>query len=603
MFRGAWQCAVLVLLSIAARANAEVRPAVAPKTSEEEIARLVTQLGDEHYFVREQAQQKLRRFDVAAFDALSAAERNADPEIAARAGYLLRSIRIQWVEDHDPPEIQRVMAEYERERPDKRRQLILTELAVLSADTGTEPLCRIVRFERHPVLAKLAAVAVFDRPPPTGESLARQLQSIDRALGPSQRTPALWLRAHRQFTADPDAALAMWEKLAAEETAAWEANPQESDRDVIVGLRRRQYTMLAERGRKIEAAEILRRLVQLQPSQTASLSRFVDWLVLRKEWAAIDEVAQRFSRQFERDAVLLYKLAQARTVQGQPELAEQLAKQALGLSTDGIRGHLLIGRHLQELGMFAWAEREYRHVIEQAPAETTWGIDACQLLGQMLEDNERYRESADVRRKLVEMLDKASPRRNAGRLPSYYTNRSTILGQIELCEANHARQQGNVAKQIEHLDKAVRHDPLNGDTLIALYRLPNQDDARRARTRGYIERAAAVFESRITSAEEDADDEMASNCNQYAWLVANTLGDFDKALKYAQRAVDIRPTSAALLDTLSHCHYAKGDLDSALRVQLRAVQLEPHSGPIQRQLRAFQAEAAARTKSQPPEPR
>jgi tetratricopeptide (TPR) repeat protein len=96
---------------------------------------------------------------------------------------------------------------------------------------------------------------------------------------------------------------------------------------------------------------------------------------------------------------------------------------------------------------------------------------------------------------------------------------------------------------------------------------------------------------------------LATAYNEYAWLVANTTGDFDRALARAQMANEIRPSTAGYLDTLAHCYYAKGDLDSAVATQRRANVLEPNSGAIARQLRFFEQALAQRTPPpQSPEP-
>ena len=59
-----------------------------PLASAEQINRLIRQLGDDDYFVRQQAQDELAKLGVDAFDALSAATEDEDPEIAALAEVL-----------------------------------------------------------------------------------------------------------------------------------------------------------------------------------------------------------------------------------------------------------------------------------------------------------------------------------------------------------------------------------------------------------------------------------------------------------------------------------------------------------------------------------
>ena len=63
------------------------RPA---EPSRQEIHRLIEQLGDKDYFVRQQAETHLAQLGFEAFDALSEATTHEDLEIAARAKRLLQ---------------------------------------------------------------------------------------------------------------------------------------------------------------------------------------------------------------------------------------------------------------------------------------------------------------------------------------------------------------------------------------------------------------------------------------------------------------------------------------------------------------------------------
>lgn len=88
-------------------------------------------------------------------------------------------------------------------------------------------------------------------------------------------------------------------------------------------------------------------------------------------------------------------------------------------------------------------------------------------------------------------------------------------------------------------------------------------------------------------------------CNQLAWLVGNTFGDYDEAVRLSQRSLEIRPDYAGYLDTLGRCYYAKGDFENAIKYQSQAVKLDPHSGQIQRQLALFKKEQAAKGGAKP----
>ena len=109
-----------------------------------------------------------------------------------------------------------------------------------------------------------------------------------------------------------------------------------------------------------------------------------------------------------------------------------------------------------------------------------------------------------------------------------------------------------------------------------------------------IDAIASYFGSplmqRAMEKENKQSPEEAYKYNQWAWLVSNTEGDFNKAVKRSQHSLELQPESPSYMDTLGRCYYAVGDLDSAIKVQRKAVALHPHLMVMQRQLKLFEDE-------------
>ncbi len=148
------------------------------------------------------------------------------------------------------------------------------------------------------------------------------------------------------------------------------------------------------------------------------------------------------------------------------------------------------------------------------------------------------------------------------------------------------------------LEQAYKLDDTNADIIIAMYRASVGNVERRAVAREAIQQRCRVLEQSIDDYPYPA--YYASNYyNEWAWLVSNTEGDFDKAVRYSHKSLDLfaermamdrelKPQDrAGLLDTLGRCYFAAGDYESALKYQTEAVEYEPHLRVLRRQLKEF----------------
>ncbi len=567
----------------------------------QEIAKLIGQLGDEHFAVRERAQTQLTKLGFAAFDALSAAaEYHADIEVSLRAAYLVRRIRIVWSRAEDHRDVKRLLKHYESQNPTDRLETIF-ELSILPSEISIGPLCRLVRYEKSHLLSKWAAVMVIDRDIPEPAEFNNIAAIIGASLGSIDRPGAKLLRAYAMVSVDAKKSLNIWNQLVDNELVTLRKMPRETDRQLILTLLKRQFILLGHHNRRDDALAVARRMVKLQPPKTDSLREFVGWLTEQKAWPVIDDVADRFKKNFQRNAILLYSLAQARQAQGKPKLAKQSADAALALNPTSAQAHLITAYRLQEAGLFYWAEQEYLYVLEIGPKDRAGNrgqgeaLKACigssRWLAMMYHDQQQEQKASNVLQDLID-LAKKDPH-----VLSVLTSRGgtlkTVKSRAYFYRACYFKQTGDTAREAEQLALAIAQDPTDADVLIAMHRLKGQTPEYRKETLKKIQNAAKTFEKQLVMAEEvDSDSQRAISCNQYAWLISNTEGDFDRALQLSKISNDIRTDSAGYLDTLGRCYYAVGDLDNAVRAQTKANRLEPHTGSIARQLTFFKAEAA-----------
>ena len=116
------------------------------------VEQLIEQLGHPDYFVRQRAEEELAGFSFEVFDALDRATTHEDLEIAARARYLLRRLRVAWTTEDDPEEVRKLLADYEHlDAPTKTHRMYF--LARIPELKGIPALCRLVRYEKSPVLS------------------------------------------------------------------------------------------------------------------------------------------------------------------------------------------------------------------------------------------------------------------------------------------------------------------------------------------------------------------------------------------------------------------------------------------------------------------
>jgi tetratricopeptide (TPR) repeat protein len=307
----------------------------------------------------------------------------------------------------------------------------------------------------------------------------------------------------------------------------------------------------------------------------------------------VDDLAKRFAPKFAVEPGLLYTLANAYAMQGLKDKAEETASRAFqlnpGKQVEQVYHHLRVAQQLRDQGLFAWARREYEYVLTQTGEDQ---IDLMvivrTLLAEMLHDQGQDLAAADTLQKLVDALDsgKMSPARFPGRGPHEIRARTFYF------TACHWEAKNDLAKQREFLDKALAADPEDLDALIACYHLSGQTPEYHAKLVDSIKKTADKLRNDIVANPEDA-----ASCNQYAWLVGNTEGNFDEAIKCSQKSLELQPDEGGYYDTLAHAYFGKGDLENAVKTQTKAAELEPHSGLIQRKLEFFRKKLEEKKKA------
>lgn len=557
-------------------------PTAATSIDDAEISRLIEQLGNDRFFVREQAQASLAKLGYDAFDALVAAQEHEDIEIASRAKYLVRLVKVEWTVDGDPSQLKQVLDGYDRLDQPARAERIRT-LATQTGPAWVAALCRVVRFERFPVLSKQAAIRLIEQQP-AANAWPERGQQIQQQLGRSARDGAQWLRLYVESQQDPAAIAERWAEAVQDEEQLITQSPEETDNTVVGGLVRFQIGLLERLGRQDEIEAAIARLVATESGETESLLRLVDWLVERKSWEGLERLHERFAGRFEQDAKLAYSLAGARRAHEDSAAADKLAAQALALNPTEGHQHLQVALWLRERGWPDWSERELRRVIEIGPAESNDTLTAQFRLADVLHDRQADDAAGQVLEQALAALDKAA--QAANRPPEFAKAleqaKRFISSRMHYYQSCHYQQQQDRVKEAEHLQAGIKDDPTDADILIGLYRLPEQSESERNETKKLIDEAAARFRAQIAQNPSEP-----NGYNQLAWLLSNTERDQEEALRASRESLKLKPDEPGYLDTLGRCYFALKDYANAVKFQEQAVAGEPHSGTMKRQLEIF----------------
>lgn len=566
----------------------------------EKIDDLIGQLGADDFFTRERAQQELGEIGFEAFDALSAAENNDDIEIALRARYLVRLMRLASVVDSDPPEIKALLGDYEN-RGEAERIDLIKQVAALSDDKGLAVLCRLVRFERSAVLSKEAAVAVISQKWPDDKAAAaRRADTVRRGIGQSARPGAAWLTSYLLGRHDPAAAIDDWQKLvAAEERRAIET-PHQTRPEIVAALWREQALLLRKLDRGQQADQILLRLVDREESSISgeTLEELLRWLVEQRAFGVVDRLAEKFADRFEEEPLLLYSLADARRSQGQDDLVRETVAKALAIEGEGFQQHWRTATELMRRHHWRWAEGEFRRVAKLAPIDNRFSIDARVRLSEVLHDRGDDVEAAELLDSVVDDMEKNvqgnNEDENAGRTLEATKARMHYFHASALAKPEQEKE------RVRRLVDAVTEDPTDADALIALYRTKDLDPPLVEKNRRDIRVAADKFRQEMQQQPDDP-----TPYNQLAWLIANTEGDYQEALRCSEKSLELvranprlSGSEASLLDTLGRCHYALGDYENAVKTQSKAVELDPESGLMAKQLEIFREALGKPSKAQ-----
>jgi tetratricopeptide (TPR) repeat protein len=565
----------------------------ASNATQQRIQDLIRQLGNPRYSVRRAAANELRQIGAEAFDLLHAASDDSDPEVSASSRYLLRQISVRWVQSDDPASVRAILRDFGKDSESMRLQRI-EQLAELSENAGIAGICRIARYDRSPLVSRMAALAII-RPPVEHQASRTPIDPavVEHELGRSTRVATNWLRLYLAQRRDPAASVANWQPLIDAETKRLESSSGDTSAAIIVGLLWNLADVHRQVGDDQSMVAVLDHMIDLdQDTVETTAIGLLTWLIDNKSWPVVDAFLEKHQPKLEQSKRPLYYAALARAGQGKKDVAEELAKKAAQLEPQMPRECLVAAREMEERGQFEWAVREYRRAIDQQSLEATLSRLA---LANLLHDYEHYAEAADA---IEPLCDDGTVAKQYVEIQQQVARRGYDLPVVAKLKARfhfyrgcQYREEKDWSRARESYETAIAADPIDADVLIAMYRLPESDDQWREATRQRIQSLAQQLQQEIDEKPSDA-----SPYNQWAWLISNTEGDFQKAIRYSHRSLELNTNgdsgAASYFDTLGRCYYAAGDYKNAIKYQRQAIEKTSYMQVMHRQLALFEKSLA-----------
>jgi tetratricopeptide (TPR) repeat protein len=593
------------------------------------IITLISQLGDEHYATRQQAQSELREIGVPAVEYLQSAIYHADPQIANAARYLLRSSFRNWTNEKDPIEVQKLLQNYGIEDY-AHREGRLYRLQMLKGDRGLPAILRIARFEVSGRLRRKAAIAIL-RPRlakrPDGEpAVSRDVwELILSGTGEGKNDTSHWLSTaasfelgNKPFTPD------FWIQTVETEKKLLADKSNETSREALVELTKLASEQLARHSFTQEALDVAKGLLDVRYEKRELLPAGYDKCVwfLRNQFYSLVEVQCQTIEDTQVDCPppLTYLRAEALQKNGDPENGQKYADIAFSRNnrTDKISTHdrANMGNVLFLQMQYDWAEREYRAALTENPLKIQEELDVIQRLCKLLADGAEHGKAAKVMLPIVQRFEsdpifakevdgdslfRDSPREpGSSDVPFSKIFRSTFL----YYQALDKIKRGDLESAKPDLRESFQLFPDNIDVAIAMHQNPD-DEVWNDETKKIVDNSLANFREELVRLEKAARtngpneiatyrESYATQLNNYAWLLAGTNRDLSTALEASQKSCALDPGKAGSLDTLARCYYKVGNFEEAIKIQKKAIAMEPYLREFKRSQDEFTKAAASK---------
>jgi tetratricopeptide (TPR) repeat protein len=527
-----------------------------------EIRELIQKLGDDSFVVRERASKRLLQIGVIAEPELRRATNNDDSEISRRAELLLSQLD-QTLPDSTSEDVEVFLNIYTTETNPAIKLACIAQLGnplpgACEDGEGLMALCRIVRFDKDKMMRNEAVKSLIAFEPFTLSKKEKWYQNMRRVfMRCGDDLVFILLRDYSALKID------------------------------LIELRKRTEAELENKSAK--SGETVEYPVKLPEADSKKLKERLKKFAGNLDKFQKDPLYSKIKPGHWVDILVNYSLAEMYDALGMNQERDKILEKVLTIREEQPKNQPMIiieneNKTMNEHSRTAlilyykqrltWAERHLKLVIDNG--DVFLKVSACTETA-MIKFLKYDLQGA------IEYFEKCNEIIKSDDYKKFYGDTDERLQknniQILAYQAQLAAENNDWDKAKELVDNTLAKKPDEIDTIILRYKICERnptDLAYKAAMQSMIENATSSIRREMGNNNDNTTKHYVA-CNQVAWLLANTNGEFSLAKDLIDITMRYEPDSPTYLDTQA-CVYALGkQYDKAIKIQTKTVKLSPES--------------------------
>ncbi|MDR1484919.1 MAG: hypothetical protein LBT09_08870 [Planctomycetaceae bacterium] len=551
-----------------------------PKTKKQslfdEVRELIQKLGDDSFVVRERAGKRLLQIGAVAEPELRRAIKNNDTEIALQAAMLLSQLESILRDSGNDEILNEIIKIYTSETDPTIKLACIWHFASPLPDSfsdgeGLKPLCRIVRFDKDQVMRNEAAKCLIALSPFASTKREKWYKTILRIFNKTDED-AVFKLIHDFVSLRIEL-----NNLRKKTETEVENLARKSGKTVEYPVKIARSQQLENRINKF--ADDLNKFQNDPFYSKIKSGHWVDILVLYAVVEMYDELGMNQKRDKIIEKILTIR---EQKIQNKPVMI--LHESDNKKMNEHIRAALIL-QHKQHLN---WAEKHFKLVIDEG--DLTLKVSACKMLSMIKHFMADLPSAIEYLEKCTEIV-KSEEYTNTFNDSQEQIKNNTM--QILAYQAQIAAEKNDWTKAKELVDRTLELNPYEIDTIILRHKIceldTQIDQTYKLQMRSIIEKATLNIRQEIDKHIQGNIDGIRPHvaCNQAAWLLANTNGEFAVARDLIEIAIKNEPDASTYIDTQAHVFALGKQFDKAIETQMKAIKLSPEIKLYKKALEQF----------------